>query len=109
MKEFISNIEDLRGGELVSWVHPETGKVYDFEVTAVNRRDKSQPVKIVLITKLEEDEEIVVDSLVKLYEWVTECWSYRDAEHLQESGYKPKDLPTALTLDKLFYTNPQNS
>lgn len=107
MRNFV-NTTDLIGGELVSWEHPVTGKVYDFEVTAVNRRDEHQPVKIVLITKLEEDEEIIVDSLVKLYEWVTECWPYRDVEHLQVSGYKPKDLSTALTLDKLFYTTSQN-
>lgn len=103
MRNFV-NPTDLIGGEFVSWEHPETGKVYDFVVTAIDRRSQSQPAKIELITAMEEDEEIIVDSLVKLYKWVDGCWPYRDVDHLIESGYAVKDTPT-LTMDKLFYTD----
>lgn len=103
MRNFV-NTTDLIGGELVSWVHPETGKVYDFEVTDLDLKDEYQPVELQLLDDLEHEDGIIVSEYAEFPFKGVRRWLYiSNRSYDDRYGYGIPE--NSITLDRLFYTS----
>lgn len=94
----------LEVGDQVSWEHPVTGKVYDFEVTEIDRNDDWQPVELQLLDDLEHSNGIIVSEYAEFPFKGARRWPY-----ISNRAYKDRycwGIPdNAITLDRLFYTS----
>lgn len=97
----------LELGDQVSWEHPVTGKVYDFEVTEIDRNDDWQPVELQLLDDLEHEDGIIVSEYAEFFDKGVCRWPY-----ISNRSYKDRygwGIPdNAITLDRLFYTSEHN-
>lgn len=95
----------LNVGDRVSWEHPETGKVYDFEVTELDLKDEYQPVELRLLTDVEYIDIVNVSEYAEFSCKGFRRWPYKSLEaHKDRYGYEAD--PNSITLDRLFYTSP---
>lgn len=98
------NYRKLEVGDQVSWEHPVTGKVYDFEVTEIDRNDDWQPVELQLLDDLEHSNGIIVSEYAEFPFKGARRWLY-----ISNRSYKDRygwGIPdNAITLDCLFYTS----
>lgn len=77
----------LEVGDQVSWEHPVTGKVYDFEVTDLDLKDEYQPVELQLLDGLERGNEINVSVFAEFYGKGSKRWPYKTlAAHEDRNG-----------------------
>lgn len=94
----------LEVGDQVYWEHPVTGKVYDFEVTEIDRNDDWQPVELQLLDDLEHENEIIVSEYAEFPFKGAHRWPY-----ISNRSYKDRyrcGIPDdSITLDRLFYTS----
>ena len=94
----------LEVGDQVSWEHPVTGKVYDFEVTEIDRNDDWQPVELQLLDDLEHSNGIIVSEYAEFPFKGARRWPY-----ISNRAYKDRycwGIPdNAITLDRPFYTS----
>lgn len=94
----------LELGDLVSWEHPVTGKVYDFEVTELGPKDEHQPVELRLLDDLEHGNEIIVSEYAEFPFKGARRWPYISNQSYKDRyGYGIPD--NSITLDRLFYTS----
>lgn len=94
---------NLQTGDHVSWEHPVTGKVYDFEVTCVDWDDDWQPVELQLLNDLEAEASVNVSEYSE-FAGKGDCrWPYISSRsHKERYGW---DIPeNSITLERLFYT-----
>lgn len=97
----------LEVGDQVSWEHPVTGKVYDFEVTELDLKDEYQPVELRLLDEVGYCEIVNVSEYAEFGHKGTRSWVYKSlAAHKDRYGYEPD--PNSITLDRLFYTSSFN-
>ena len=94
----------LELGDRVSWEHPVTGKVYDFEVTELDPKDEYQPVELQLLDGLERGNEINVSVFAEFYGKGSKRWPYKTLAAHEDSNGQDAD-PNSITLDRLFYTS----
>lgn len=98
------NYRKLEVGDQVSWEHPVTGKVYDFEVTEIDRNDEYQPAELRLLDDLEPEDGIIVSEYAEFPFKGVRRWLY-----ISNRSYKDRygwGIPdNAITLDCLFYTS----
>ena len=94
----------LELGDLVSWEHPVTGKVYDFEVTGLDPKDEYQPVELQLLDGLERGNEINVSVFAEFYGKGSKRWLYKTLAAHEDRNNQDAD-PNSITLDRLFYTS----
>lgn len=98
------NYRKLEVGDQVSWEHPVTGKVYDFEVTEIDRNDDWQPVELQLLDDLERSNDIIVSEYAEFPFKGARRWLY-----ISNRSYKDRygwGIPdNTITLDRLFYTS----
>lgn len=98
------NYRKLEVGDQVSWEHPVTGKVYDFEVTEIDRNDDWQPVELQLLDDLEHGDGIIVSEYAEFPFKGARRWPY-----ISNRSYKDRygwGIPdNTITLDRLFYTS----
>lgn len=98
------NYRKLEVGDQVSWEHPVTGKVYDFEVTEIDRNDDWQPVELQLLDDLEHGDVIIVSEYAEFPFKGARRWPY-----ISNRAYKDRygwDIPeNSITLDCLFYSS----
>lgn len=97
----------LELGDLVSWEHPVTGKVYDFEVTELDPKDEYQPVELQLLDGLERGNEINVSVFAEFYGKGSKRWPYKTLAAHEDRNNQDAD-PNSITLDRLFYTSAHN-
>lgn len=94
----------LELGDRVSWEHPVTGKVYDFEVTEIDRNEEYQPVELQLLDDLEHSNGIIVSEYAEFPFKGARRWP-----HISNRAYKDHygwGIPdNTITLDRLFYTS----
>lgn len=101
--EFI-NYRKLEVGDQVSWEHPVTGKVYDFEVTNLDLKDEYQPVELQLLDDLEHGDGIIVSEYAEFPFKGVRRWPYiSNRSHSDRYGYSIPE--NSITLDRLFYTS----
>lgn len=98
------NYRKLKVGDQVSWEHPVTGKVYDFEVTEVDPKDEYQPVELQLLDGLERGNEINVSVFAEFYGKGSKRWPYKTLAAHEDRNNQDAD-PNSITLDRLFYTS----
>lgn len=98
------NYRKLEVGDQVSWEHPVTGKVYDFEVTDLDLKDEYQPVELQLLDDLEHGDVIIVSEYAEFPFKSVRRWPYiSNRSYDDRYGY---DIPeNSITLDRLFYTS----
>ena len=94
----------LELGDQVSWEHPVTGKVYDFEVTELDPKDEHQPVELRLLDGLERGNEINVSVFAEFYGKGSKRWPYKTLAAHEDRNNQDAD-PNSITLDRLFYTS----
>lgn len=94
----------LEVGDQVSWEHPVTGKVYDFEVTDLDLKDEYQPVELQLLDGLERGNEINVSVFAEFYGKGSKRWPYKTLAAHEDRNNQDAD-PNSITLDRLFYTS----
>ena len=70
------NYRKLEVGDQVSWEHPVTGKVYDFEVTDLDLKDEYQPVELQLLDDLEHGDVIIVSEYAEFPFKGVRRWPY---------------------------------
>jgi len=98
------NYRKLEVGDQVSWEHPVTGKVYDFEVTEIDRNDDWQPVELQLLDDLELGNEIIVSEYAEFPFKGVRRWLYiSNRSYDDRYGYGIPE--NSITLDCLFYTS----
>ena len=94
----------LELGDLVSWEHPVTGKVYDFEVTDLDLKDEYQPVELQLLDDLEHSNGIIVSEYAEFPFKGVRRWPYiSNRSYDDRYGYGIPE--NSITLDRLFYTS----
>lgn len=98
------NYRKLEVGDQVSWEHPVTGKVYDFEVTELDPKDEYQPVELQLLDGLERGNEINVSVFAEFYGKGSKRWPYKTLAAHEDCNGQDAD-PNSITLDRLFYTS----
>lgn len=94
----------LEIGDQVSWEHPVTGKVYDFEVTDLDLKDEYQPVELQLLDGLERGNEINVSVFAEFNGKGSKRWPYKTLAAHEDRNGQDAD-PNSITLDRLFYTS----
>lgn len=98
------NYRKLEVGDQVSWEHPVTGKVYDFEVIEIDRNDDWQPVELQLLDDLEHSNVIIVSEYAEFPFKGARRWPY-----ISNRAYKDRygwGIPeNSITLDCSFYTS----
>ena len=98
------NYRKLEVGDQVSWEHPVTGKVYDFEVTDLDLKDEYQPVELQLLDDLEHGDVIIVSEYAEF-----PCKGVRRWPYISNRSYDDRygyGIPeNSITLDCLFYTS----
>lgn len=98
------NYRKLEVGDQVSWEHPVTGKVYDFEVTDLDLKDEYQPVELQLLDDLEHGDVIIVSEYAEFPFKGVRRWSYiSNRSYDDRYGYGIPE--NSITLDRLFYTS----
>lgn len=98
------NYRKLEVGDQVSWEHPVTGKVYDFEVTEIDRNDDWQPVELQLLDDPEHSNGIIVSEYAEFPFKGARRWPYiSNRSNKDRYGWGIPD--NAITLDRLFYTS----
>lgn len=98
------NYRKLEVGDQVSWEHPVTGKVYDFEVTEIDRNDDWQPVELQLLDDLEHSNGIIVSEYAEFPFKGARRWLYiSNRSYDDRYGYGIPE--NSITLDRLFYTS----
>ena len=98
------NYRKLEVGDQVSWEHPVTGKVYDFEVTGLDLKDEYQPVELQLLDDLELGNEIIVSEYAEFPFKGVRRWLYiSNRSYDDRYGYGIPE--NSITLDCLFYTS----
>lgn len=96
--------KNLQLGEIVSWEHPVTGKVYDFDVIELDLKDAYQPVRLRLLDEIEYPDIVNVSEYAEFGYRDAKCWVYKSLEaHKDRYGFEPE--PNSITLDCLFYTS----
>lgn len=94
----------LELGDRVSWGHPVTGKVYDFEVTELDPKDEYQPVELQLLDGLGRGDEINVSVFAEFPFKGVRRWLYiSNRSYDDRYGYGIPE--NSITLDRLFYTS----
>ena len=97
---------NLQTGDQVSWEHPETGKIYDFDVIEVDLKDKFQPVRLRLLDEVDYRERDIVNvsEFAEFGFRGAMCWVYKTLEaHKDRNGFETD--PNSISLDRLFYTS----
>lgn len=98
------NYRKLEVGDQVSWEHPVTGKVYDFEVTDLDLKDEYQPVELQLLDDLEHGDVIIVSEYAEFPFKGVRRWTYISNRSYEDRyGYGIPE--NSITLDCLFYTS----
>lgn len=98
------NYRKLEVGDQVSWEHPVTGKVYDFEVTDLDLKDEYQPVELQLLDDLEHEDGIIVSEYAEFPFKGVRRWLYiSNRSYDDRYGYGIPE--NSITLDRLFYTS----
>lgn len=98
------NYRKLEVGDQVSWEHPVTGKVYDFEVTDLDLKDEYQPVELQLLDDLEHGDVIIVSEYAEFPFKGVRRWPYiSNRSYDDRYGYGIPE--NSITLDRLFYTS----
>lgn len=98
------NYRKLEVGDQVSWEHPVTGKVYDFEVTDLDLKDEYQPVELQLLDDLEHEDGIIVSEYAEFPFKGVRRWPYiSNRSYDDRYGYGIPE--NSITLDRLFYTS----
>lgn len=98
------NYRKLEVGDQVSWEHPVTGKVYDFEVTDLDLKDEYQPVELQLLDDLEHGDVIIVSEYAEFPFKGVRRWLYiSNRSYDDRYGYGIPE--NSITLDCLFYTS----
>lgn len=98
------NYRKLEVGDQVSWEHPVTGKVYDFEVTYLDLKDEYQPVELQLLDDLEHGDVIIVSEYAEFPFKGVRRWLYiSNRSYDDRYGYGIPE--NSITLDRLFYTS----
>lgn len=98
------NYRKLEVGDQVSWEHPVTGKVYDFEVTDLDLKDEYQPVELQLLDDLEPGDGIIVSEYAEFPFKGVRRWLYISNRSYEDRyGYGIPE--NSITLDCLFYTS----
>lgn len=98
------NYRKLEVGDQVSWEHPVTGKVYDFEVTDLDLKDEYQPVELQLLGDLEHGDVIIVSEYAEFPFKGVRRWLYiSNRSYDDRYGYGIPE--NSITLDRLFYTS----
>lgn len=98
------NYRKLEVGDQVSWEHPVTGKVYDFEVTDLDLKDEYQPVELQLLDDLEHGDGIIVSEYAEFPFKGVRRWVYiSNRSYDDRYGYGIPE--NSITLDRLFYTS----
>ena len=98
------NYRKLEVGDQVSWEHPVTGKVYDFEVTELDPKDEHQPVELQLLDDLEHENGIIVSEYAEFPFKGVRRWPYISNRSYEDRyGYGIPE--NSITLDRLFYTS----
>lgn len=98
------NYRKLEVGDQVSWEHPVTGKVYDFEVTDLDLKDEYQPVELQLLDDLEHGDVIIVSEYAEFPFKGVRRWPYiSNRSYDDRYGYGIPE--NSITLDCLFYTS----
>lgn len=98
------NYRKLEVGDQVSWEHPVTGKVYDFEVTDLDLKDEYQPVELQLLDDLEHEDGIIVSEYAEFPFKGARRWLYiSNRSYDDRYGYGIPE--NSITLDCLFYTS----
>lgn len=96
--------KNLQLGEIVSWEHPVTGKVYNFDVNELDLKDAYQPVRLRLLDEVDYPNIVNVSEYAEFGYRGAKCWVYKSLEaHKDRYGFKPE--PNSITLDCLFYTS----
>lgn len=97
----------LEVGDRVSWKHPVTGKVYDFEVTELDLKDEYQPVELRLLDDVAYNDIVNVSEYAEFGHKGTRSWVYKSlGAHRDRYGYDAD--PNSITLDRLFYASVYN-
>lgn len=95
---------NLQLGEIVSWEHPVTGKVYDFDVIELDLKDAYQPVRLRLLDEVDYPNIVNVSEYAEFGYRGAKCWVYKSLEaHKDRYGFEPE--PNSITLDCLFYAS----
>lgn len=98
------NYKNLEVGDQVSWEHPVTGKVYDFEVTDVDWNYDWQPVELQLLDEVSYGEIVNVSEYAEFGHKGFRRWPYvSNRAHKERYGYGIPE--NSITLDCLFYTS----
>ena len=98
------NYRKLEVGDQVSWEHPVTGKVYDFEVTDLDLKDEYQPVELQLLDDLEHGDVIIVSEYAEFPFKGVRRWPYiSNRSYDDRYGYGIPE--NSITLDCLLYTS----
>ena len=93
----------LKRGDQVSWKHPVTGKVYDFEVTDTDWNDEWQPLELQLLDDIDYANIINVSEYSEFGSKGFRRWPYiSNRSHQDRYGLGIPD--NSITLDRLFYT-----
>lgn len=93
----------LELGDLVSWEHPVTGKVYDFEVTDADWNDEWQPLELQLLDDVPNGDFVSVSEYAEFFGKGVRRWPYvSDNSHKERYGLSIPE--NSITLDRLFYT-----
>ena len=98
------NYRKLRSWDQVSWEHPVTGKVYDFEVTDLDPKDEYQPVELRLLDDLEHEDGIIVSEYAEFPFKGARRWVYI-SNRSYDDRYGCCIPENSITLDRLFYTS----
>lgn len=72
--------KNLQLGEIVSWEHPVTGKVYDFDVIELDLKDAYQPVRLRLLDEVDYPNIVNVSECAEFGYRGAKCWVYKSLE-----------------------------
>ena len=93
----------LELGDQVSWEHPVTGKVYDFEVTDADWNDEWQPLELQLLDDVPNGDFVSVSEYAEFFGKGVRRWPYVSNKAYEER-YGCGIPENSITLDRLFYT-----
>nr|DAJ15233.1 MAG TPA: hypothetical protein [Myoviridae sp. ctTS62] len=98
----IVNVHELDDGTLVCWLHPVTGKVYNFKIEYVDFNDDEQPAKLELIDNISEAEYIAVTPHIGFERKGSIRWPYASRVALSVL-HDITESDVYMTLEDLFY------
>lgn len=101
------NYRNLELGDLVSWEHPVTGRIYNFEVTDLDWNDDWQPVELQLLDDIDCGSIVNVSEYSEFSSKGYRRWPYiSNISHKERYGWGIPE--NSITLDRLFYTSGYN-